>query len=171
MTDIYWWKHTDFVFRYGNSCINKHHYLEWLFLNSLFSIKFYRAYVRMEDWNSFMLINMKTVWNGYSRIPNPNKWVAAWQNQQNDLCAQRRLRSAWASAQSGRIPRLIWVFAGRTCWFVGFVMRRLDYDHKQESYTNNTGHTYFNTTQALRIAKSSSLLIGVTKNSLPYDWP
>ena len=28
------------------------------------------------------------------------KWAAAWQNQQNDLCAQQRLRSAWASAQS-----------------------------------------------------------------------
>ena len=27
-------------------------------------------------------------------------WAAAWQNQQNDLCAQQRLRSAWASAQS-----------------------------------------------------------------------
>ena len=24
-------------------------------------------------------------------------WAAAWQIQQNDLCAQRRLRSAWAS--------------------------------------------------------------------------
>ena len=60
----------------------------------------------------------------------------------NDLCTQRRLRSAWASAQSdqsslcaqwvakdpsflhadredsnqtGRMPRLNWVFAGRTC--------------------------------------------------------
>ena len=26
---------------------------------------------------------------------------------------------------TGRMPRLIWVFAGRTCHFVGFVMRRL----------------------------------------------
>ena len=26
--------------------------------------------------------------------------AASWQNQQNDLCAQRKLRSAWASAQS-----------------------------------------------------------------------
>ena len=26
--------------------------------------------------------------------------ATAWQNQQNYLCAQRRLRSAWASAQS-----------------------------------------------------------------------
>ena len=69
-------------------------------------------------------------------MTKPTKWV----------CAQRRLRSAWASAQSdqsslcaqwvakdpwflhadskdsdqtGRMPRLIWVFAGRTliCWF------------------------------------------------------
>ena len=29
-----------------------------------------------------------------------NIWTAARQNQQNDMCAQRRLRSAWASAQS-----------------------------------------------------------------------
>ena len=27
--------------------------------------------------------------------------------------------------QTGRMPRLIWVFAGRTCHFVGFVMRWL----------------------------------------------
>ena len=27
-------------------------------------------------------------------------WAAAWQNQQNDMCVQRRLRTAWASAQS-----------------------------------------------------------------------
>ena len=68
-------------------------------------------------------------------------WSTSWQNQQNDLCAQRRLRSALASAQSDqsslsvwrnlaslathwahsedsdrtrRMPRLIWVFAGHT---------------------------------------------------------
>ena len=60
-------------------------------------------------------------------ITKPTKW----------LCAQRRLRSAWASAwrklgslathwahsedsdQTGRMPRLIWGFTGRTChcWF------------------------------------------------------
>ena len=32
-------------------------------------------------------------------------WAASWQNQQNDLCAQRRLRSAWASAQSDQSLR------------------------------------------------------------------
>ena len=34
-------------------------------------------------------------------IPRPiNTWACAWQNQQSDMGAQRRLRSAWASAQS-----------------------------------------------------------------------
>ena len=52
------------------------------------------------------------------------KWVASWQNQQNGMCAQQRLRKAWVlsyplsasedSDQTGRMPRLIWVFAGRT---------------------------------------------------------
>ena len=32
-------------------------------------------------------------------------WAAAWQNQQNELCAQWRLRSAWASAQSDQSLR------------------------------------------------------------------
>ena len=32
------------------------------------------------------------------------------------------------SDQTGRMPRLIWVFAGRTCHFVGFVTRRLKWD-------------------------------------------
>ena len=78
--------------------------------------------------------------------------VAAWQNQQNDLCAQRRLWSVWAdgirvfavrmkkhwilsyqithskdSDQTGRMPRLVWVFARRSGNLVGFVMLRLNY--------------------------------------------
>ena len=32
-------------------------------------------------------------------------WAMAWQNHQNDLCAQRRLRSAWASTQSHQSQR------------------------------------------------------------------
>ena len=70
----------------------------------------------------------------------------------NGMCTQLRLRSVWASAhsdqslcyalngylrtwaffmrtaktdQTGWMPRLIWVFAGHTCHFVGFVMRWL----------------------------------------------
>ena len=80
-------------------------------------------------------------------------WLSCRTTKQNDMCTQRRLRSAWASAQSdqsslcaqlivrcpmffhadsknsdqtGRMPRLIWVFAGRT-GFVDFVMLRLKF--------------------------------------------
>ena len=37
------------------------------------------------------------------------------------LSARRRLWSDWADAQADP-PSLIWVFAGRTCHFIGFVM-------------------------------------------------
>ena len=44
------------------------------------------------------------------------------------------LATHWAHSedfdQTGRMPRLIWVFAGRTCHFVCFVMRRLIYSNK-----------------------------------------
>ena len=64
------------------------------------------------------------------------KWAAARQNQQNDLWAQQRLRSAWASAQSDQSlccpheetlgPQLpTQRTAGYTDHFVGFVLRRL----------------------------------------------
>ena len=35
-------------------------------------------------------------------------WATAWQNQQNDLCAQQSLRSDWADAQSGPDIRPVW---------------------------------------------------------------
>ena len=35
------------------------------------------------------------------------------------------------SDQTGRMPRMIWVLAGRTCHFVGFVMKRLIYREKR----------------------------------------
>ena len=80
-----------------------------------------------------------------------NMWTAAWQNQQNDLRAKQRLRSAWTSEsllsawrslaslailrvhrddsdQTGWMPRLIWVFSGHTGLIAGFVMRHLIYE-------------------------------------------
>ena len=83
-------------------------------------------------------------WQLSRLMAKPTKW----------LCTQRRLRSAWAftqsdqsslsaqwvakdqsflhadsedSDQTGQMPRLIRVFAWRTCHFVGFVMRRLNH--------------------------------------------
>ena len=51
---------------------------------------------------------------------------------ESSLSAWRKLGSLathWAHSedtdQTGRMPRLIWVFAGRTCHFAGFVTRRL----------------------------------------------
>ena len=106
-----------------------------------------------------------------STLPSPfsidvrHKGAASCQNQQNDLCAQQGLRSAWASTQSdqssqcaqwvakvpmflhgdredsdqtGWMPKLIWVFAGRTDHFVGFVMRQL-------KYVNNWNDFWFQT--------------------------
>ena len=35
------------------------------------------------------------------------------------------------SDQTGQMPRLIWVFAGRTCHYVGFVTRRLIWHQRQ----------------------------------------
>ena len=68
-----------------------------------------------------------------------NTWAATWQNQQNE-CAPIEdsdqpghppslirvfvVRTA-KTEQTWRMPRLIWVFAGRTCHFVCFDMRRL----------------------------------------------
>ena len=60
-------------------------------------------------------------------------------NQQNDLCAQRRLCTQWVSKsarffmrtaktdQTGQMPRLVCVFLLRISHFVGFVMRLLTY--------------------------------------------
>ena len=72
-----------------------------------------------------------------------NKWAAAWQNLQKWLCqislgfrpvcSESSLCAQWVakdpsflhadsedSDQTGRMPRLIWVFAGRTCHFCWF---------------------------------------------------
>ena len=38
-------------------------------------------------------------------------WATSWQNKQNGLCTQRRLRSAWASAQSDQSLRRL-----RSAW-------------------------------------------------------
>ena len=42
------------------------------------------------------------------------------------------------SDQTGRMPRLIWVFAGHTCHFVGFVMRRwFNYDDSKTIWADH----------------------------------
>ena len=84
-------------------------------------------------------------WSFMSTLLFKYIWAATPEIQQTGMCAQRRIRSAWASAQSdqslrcalngwlriqaflkrtmktlvsGRMPRLIWVFAGRTVFLL-----------------------------------------------------
>ena len=106
--------------------------------------KAFRAYE--ESWDRrFRLLCCCVERKGRNKVNNHSevtlsltKWARAWQNQQNDLCDQRRPRSesllsAWRNFrseashwehskdfdQTGQISRLIWVFAGCTsfCWF------------------------------------------------------
>ena len=88
------------------------------------------------------VVLMITLNNRLQPQSGEGKWAASWQNQQSGMCAQRRLRSAWPdsslcaqwvdkdpsflhadsedSDQTGRMPRLIWVFAGRTATLLVF---------------------------------------------------
>ena len=50
------------------------------------------------------------------------------------------------SDHTGRMPRLIWVFAGRTCHFVGFVMRRLIWLYSDERTRGTTKHSAIGST-------------------------
>ena len=87
--------------------------------------------------------------SGHGKWPGLTvSWAPAWQNQQNDLCTQRRFGSAWMSMQSdqsslctqwvAKDPRVlhvdredsdqtgrIWVFAGCTGHWFCFVVLRL----------------------------------------------
>ena len=91
------------------------------------------------------MISIHSTWSGSS-----NNWVTAWQNQQNGMCAQRRLGSAWATAsesslcaqwvtknlrlfhvdneysdQTGQMSTLIGVLTGCIGHFVAFVVHTL----------------------------------------------
>ena len=87
-------------------------------------------------WKTKSSFKWATSWQTHKMAVHPAKTQISlgicpvW--SESLLPAWRNLGSSathWAhredSDQSGRIPRLIWVFAGRTCHFVGFVMRQL----------------------------------------------
>ena len=59
--------------------------------------------------------------------PKPTKWHVRPAKTQISLVIHPSFLHADSedSDQTGWMPRLIWVFAGNTCQFVGFVMRRL----------------------------------------------
>ena len=80
------------------------------------------------DTNRIKILAQKHIWCGM-KWKTIRKWATSWQNQVNvrpvwsesSLSAWRKLgplATHWAhsedSGQTGRMPRLIWVFAGRT---------------------------------------------------------
>ena len=123
------------------SCIQLLHFLsiqkKTLFLDRNFD----NTYIKMSAV-------LKTGWTFCISFSTIQIRAAAWQNQQNYMCAQVRqislgIHLVWSELslsacslathkvhsedtdQTGRLHRLIWVFAGRTSHFVGFVVRQL----------------------------------------------
>ena len=93
-----------------------------------------------------MVFSFYNIFHYLSRLVTKQaKWHVRWAKthislgirpvwSESSLSTWRKLLSLathWAhsedSDQAGRMPRLIWVFTGRTCQYVGFVMRRLNY--------------------------------------------
>ena len=91
--------------------------------------------------NNYMAIVVTAQWKINRLMTKPTKWYMCPAKTQislgirpvwseSSLCAQWVAKdSSFLHADSkdsdrtGRIPRLIWVFAGCTCHFVGFIMR------------------------------------------------
>ena len=86
-----------------------------------------------------------------------NKWAASWPNQQNDLAPSKdsdqpghspslikvfavRMKKAWVlSYPLMRMPRLIWVFAGRTVILL-VLSARIAYSHATDTFESNEMH-------------------------------
>ena len=60
------------------------------------------SFFQPETWNTHIFFGGDKVWEIRPKYiwQVSNIWAASWQNQQNGMCAQRGLRSAWVSAQS-----------------------------------------------------------------------
>ena len=74
------------------------HLFKWK--NADMILCFSSAYIRIDIMKSSLNPSLRLY---YGSAVN-EIWAASWQNQQND-CAQQRLRSAWASAQSDQSLR------------------------------------------------------------------
>ena len=118
----------------------------YVFGERLYAESMFDVHVTVEVWNQccFCIFHstkhyFMVKWRkAHHRLgTSSNMWAAAWQNQQNDLCAERRHRSALAFAQSNQSSLSAWrtlyfklpiectVSAGRTGHFVVFVVQQL----------------------------------------------
>ena len=91
---------------------------------------------RSHVWSQLLRV-VQLLWNHNQLPARTNIWAATWQNQQNHMCAQQtqislslrcldwRNIGSLAHSEDTDQTGWIWVFAGRTGDFVGFVMRWL----------------------------------------------
>ena len=78
-----------------------------------------RSLIKLTKWHvrpakTEISLSIRPVWSESSLFEwrKLGSWATLWVHSKD-------------SAQTGWMPRLIWVFAGHTCHFVGFIMRRL----------------------------------------------
>ena len=115
----------------------------------------YRTNIREGNTERFdIFYPSASVWDPKSRLTNqimsrlvkqPTKWHVRPVWSEFSLCAQWVTKDlsflhvhSEDSDKTGRVPRLIWVFAGRTCHFVGFFSRHLVWTQWTELWRPNT---------------------------------
>ena len=111
---------------------------------AVFDMSVYLRLLSPSTWNLYVAFD-----NGiYLKLEN-KKWATSWQNIQNGMCAQQRLRSIWASARSDQESLLSawrklgslathwahsedsWVFAGCTV-----ILLVLSWGGSNQNYTS-----------------------------------
>ena len=90
-----------------------------------------RKQSRRKKWHMSQRTTKPTKWHVRPAKPKISQGIRPVRSE-SSLCAQLvakdpsfRNADRKDSDQTGRTPRLIWVFAGRTCHFVGFVIQWL----------------------------------------------
>ena len=70
-------------------------------------------------------------------------------------------------SESSHTPRLIWVFAGRTCHFVSFVMRRLKCDKRKKK--RKTKKNKIKQTNKKKQKKKQTVTVWLQESMIKYD--
>ena len=79
--------------------------------------------------NTQISLGIRPIWSESS--------LSAWWNIKSLATHWAHSEDSEHSEQTGRMPRLIWVFAWHTYHFVGFVVRRLKYKPKVSSLSGD----------------------------------
>ena len=113
--------YTGACYKHCSKCMTRSHFSSHFYYQSFLQI-WYEPH--RDKTNKVTVRPVKTqislsIRPGWSESSLCAQWVAKDPNFLHADCED--------SDQTGRMPRLIWIFAGRTCHFVGFVTMRLIY--------------------------------------------